>query len=226
RAINCDLTVQLATQAAAAGAKRFIFLSSIKVLGEGADKPYNKHSVPAPEGSYACSKWEAEQALLAFGQQSSMEIVILRPPLVYGPGVKGNLRQLMRAIDIGIPLPFGAVNNRRDLISIYNLCDAIVCSIERPVAGKTLLLSDGEPLSTKRLLTLMAKHQQRRCLLIPVPVSLMVLCAKLLGKSDVADRLLGDFEVDITHTKKVLNWQPLFSAERSFEKMFTGSVMK
>ncbi len=221
RQVNRDLPLQLAKAAAKAGARRFIFLSTIKVLGEGDNKPYTEQSVPAPEGAYAISKWEAEQVLLELGRTSSIDVVILRPSLVYGPGVKGNLRQLIRVVAKGIPLPFGAVNNRRDFLSIYNLCDVIRDCIDKPVGGKTLLLADGESISTTRLMSLIAQHLGRPNRLVPVPVSLMRFFAMLVGKSEVANRLLGDFEIDVAYTKQSLDWKPRWTVDESFQKMLS-----
>lgn len=218
RQINRDLPHQIAMNAAKAGARRFVFLSSAKVLGEGGDMPYTATSKASPEGPYATSKWEAEQALLGLSQQVDMDVVIVRPPLVYGPGVKGNLRQLIRVVDKGQPLPFGAVHNRRDMINLDNLCDVITRCIDAPVADKTLLVSDGEAISTTRLLTLLGEHRNCKARLLPVPTGLMRIVAKLIGKVDVANRLLGNFEVNIVVTQELLGWRPVCSVNEGFRK--------
>ncbi|WP_394193697.1 UDP-glucose 4-epimerase family protein [Pseudoalteromonas atlantica] len=221
RAVNTKGTLNLAKQAAQVGVKRFIFLSSIKVNGESTtnQSPFTSADVPKPEDLYGLSKAEAEQQLLELGKQTGMEIVIIRPPLVYGEGVKANFASLMLYVSKGLPLPFRAIkNNKRSLVSVYNLVDLIKVCIEHPkAANQVFLASDDYDLSTAAMVALMAKVHGKKNLALPVPVWCFKLAGKLLNKSDVIDRLTGSLQLDITHTKNTLAWAPPYSVEHGFK---------
>lgn len=221
RAVNTEGTINLAKQAAQAGIKRFIFISSIKVNGESttSKSPYTALDAPTPKDPYGVSKAEAEQQLLALGKVTGMEIVIIRPPLVYGEGVKANFASLMHIIGKGLPLPFRAIkNNKRSLVSVYNLVDLIKVCIEHPkAANQVFLASDDHDLSTAEMVAFMAKVKNKKNLALPVPVWCFKLAGKLLNKADVIDRLTGSLQLDITHTKNTLNWTPPYSVEHGFK---------
>lgn len=220
RAINTQGTLELAIQASKAGVKRFIFLSSIKVNGErtlnkilftGLDKP-------APEDAYGISKAEAEQQLISLGEQTGMEIVIIRPPLVYGEGVKANFASLMKLVATGLPLPFRSIkNNQRSLVSVYNLIDLITVCIKHPkAANQIFLVSDNHDLSTSQIIALMAQVQGKKNIALPVPLWCFKLVGRLLNKMDVVERLIGSLQLDISHTKNTLDWAPPHSVEHGF----------
>lgn len=211
RKINARGTLNLARQAAAAGVKRLVFLSSIKVNGEctAPDRPYTADDPPAPVDPYGVSKREAEDGLRQVAAETGMEVVIIRPPLVYGPGVKANFLSMMRWLNKGIPLPLGAVHNRRSLVALDNLVNLIVTCIEHPAAAnQTFLISDGEDLSTTELLQRMGRMLGRRARLLPIPPSMLALGAALLHKRAWSQRLCGSLQVDITKTRTLLNWSP------------------
>lgn len=220
RAVNTKGTLNLATQSAQAGVKRFIFISTIKVNGESTTgrTPFNEQE-SAPEDPYGISKAEAEQKLLALGKKTGMEIVIIRPPLVYGEGVKANFASLMRLVNKGFPLPFRAINkNKRSLVSVYNLVDLIKVCVEHPNAvNQVFLVSDDNDLSTAEMVQLMAQVQGRSNLALPVPPVLFSIAGSMLGKKQVVDRLTGSLQVDITHTKNTLNWTPPYSVDDGFK---------
>lgn len=222
REVNTHGTANLARQAAQAGAKRFIFISSIKVNGEGTkrDKPFTSFDLHAPEDDYGVSKSEAEQALFAIGKETGMEIVVIRPTLVYGPGVKANFASLMNLVSKGIPLPFGCVtNNKRSLVSVDNLVDLIVTCIEHPkAANQVFLVSDDHDVSTSEMVRQMALSLGKSTWQLPVPKWCYKLAGKVFGKQDVVDRLLGSLQVDITHTRKTLDWIPPQTLEEGFKK--------
>lgn len=211
RQVNVEGTLNLARQAAAAGVKRFIFLSSIKVNGEGTQSGalYKADDVPAPMDAYGISKLEAEQGLQALAATTGMEVVIIRPVLVYGPGVKANFLSMMRWLYKGVPLPLGAIHNKRSLVALDNLVDLIVTCIDHPAAAnQTFLVSDGEDLSTTELLGRMAKALGRPARLLPLPSWMLESGARLLGKQALAQRLFGSLQVDITKTCQLLSWKP------------------
>ncbi|MBB1363388.1 SDR family oxidoreductase [Shewanella sp. SR44-4] len=221
RAVNTQGTLNLARQAVDAGVKRFIFVSSIKVNGESTTSKccFTASDEPAPKDPYGVSKAEAEQQLLKLGEKTGMEIVIIRPPLVYGQGVKANFASLMSLVNKGIPLPFRAINkNKRSLISVYNLVDLIKVCIEHPkAANRVFLASDDNDLSTAEMVALMAKVQFKNNLALPVPVWCFKFAGKLLNKRDVIDRLTGSLQLDITYTKNTLDWTPPYSVEHGFK---------
>lgn len=222
RRVNVDGTLRLAQQAAAAGVKRFIFLSSIKVNGEQTQvgAPFIADQQPNPCDPYGVSKMEAEEGLRALARDTGMEVVIIRPPLVYGPGVKANFLAMMRWLKRGIPLPLGAVTvNRRSLVALDNLVDLIVTCIDCPAAAnQTFLVSDGESLSTAALLRRMGEALGRPARLIPVPVPLLRMGAALLGKRDMAQRLCGSLEIDIVKTRELLGWEPPISVDEGLRR--------
>lgn len=214
RMINVAATERLAHAAAAAGVKRFIYLSSVKVNGEGRAEPYTERDTPAPEDSYGISKWEAEQALHRIAAETGMEIVILRPPLVYGPGVKANFLKMMKIITKGLPLPLASVANKRSLIYVGNLVDALTACVVHPAAaGQTYLVSDGEDVSTPDLIRRTATALDLPARLFPVPASFMRLAGKLSGKSDVVNRLTGSLTIDNAKIRRELGWKPPFTLE-------------
>lgn len=229
RAVNTEGTTHLARQAAAAGVKRFIFLSSIKVNGESTSDraPFTAFDDRMPEDPFGQSKAEAEEQLLALGKETGMEIVIIRPPLVYGEGVKANFASLMKLVSKGIPLPFRAINqNKRSLVSVYNLVDLIKVCIDHPkAANQVFLVSDDDDISTSKMVSLMAKVHGKANLSLPVPVWCFKLAGKVLKKETKIDLLVGSLQLDIEHTKKTLNWTPPYSVEHGF-KLAAGKTSK
>ena len=221
RKANVDGTLSLARQAAAAGVQRFIFLSSIKVNGEGTElgHPYRADDTPAPQDPYGVSKMEAEQGLRALASETGMEVVIIRPVLVYGPGVKANFRSMMSWLRKGIPLPLGATGNKRSLVAVDNLVDLIATCIDHPAAAnQTFLVSDGEDLSTTQLLQRMGSALGRPARLLPVPASLLEAGAAMLGRRAIAQRLCGSLQVDICKTRERLAWAPPVSVDDALRK--------
>lgn len=216
RKVNVEGTLNLARQAVVAGVRRFIFVSSIKVNGEGTElgSPYRADDIPAPADPYGVSKMEAEQGLRELAAQTGLEVVIIRPVLVYGPGVKANFLAMMRWLDKGVPLPFGAIHNRRSLVALDNLVDLIhTCMTHPAAANQTFLVSDGEDLSTTGLLRRMAHALDRSARLLPVPAWVLRTGAKFLGKGALSQRLCGSLQVDITKTRELLCWQPPVSVD-------------
>jgi len=221
RRVNVDGTLNLARQAAAAGVKRFIFISSIGVNGNINTRPFTEDDTPNPAELYAQSKWEAELGLWEIQRESGMELVIIRPPLVYGPNAPGNFGSLMRWVEKGIPLPLGAIHNQRSLVAVDNLVDLIITCIDHPAAANQVFLAgDGQDLSTTELLRGVARAMGKPARLIPVPSSLLMLGATLLGKKAVAQRLLGSLQVDITKAREVLGWEPPVSVEEGLKRCF------
>ncbi|TRO44642.1 NAD-dependent epimerase/dehydratase family protein [Pseudomonas sp. ALS1279] len=224
RKTNFDGVLALAYQAAAAGVKRFVFISSIGVNGNINVRPFTALDVPHPVDPYAQSKWEAEQGLWRIQQETGMELVIIRPPLVYGPGAPGNFGSLVRWVGKGIPLPLGAIHNRRSLVGIDNLVDLIVRCIDHPAAANQVFLAgDGRDLSTTELLRLVGDAMGRPARLIPVPAGVLKLSAALLGRKAMAQRLLGSLQVDISQTCETLDWQPPFTVEEELRRCFLSS---
>lgn len=216
REVNVAGTLNLARQAVSSGVKRFIFISSIKVNGEGTSlgEPYTADTSPAPTDPYGISKLEAEQALLALAAETGMEVVIIRPVLVYGPGVKANFLNMMRWLSKGVPLPLGAIHNKRSLVALDNLVDLIVTCIEHPSAvNQVFLVSDGEDLSTSELLRRMGRALGKPARLIPIPAGVLEMGARMVGKKTIAQRLCGSLQVDISKTRELLNWSPPMSVD-------------
>ena len=227
RRINVQGTLNLALQAAAAGVRRFVFVSSIKVNGEATQpgQPFKADDVPAPLDAYGVSKMQAEQGLRGIAQETGMEVVIIRPPLVYGPGVKANFAAMMRWLRRGVPLPLGAIHNQRSLVALVNLVDLIVTCITHPAAAnQTFLVSDGEDVSTTELLCRMGLALGCPARLIPVPVSWLKLATTLVGKQDVAQRLYGSLQVDISKTRQLLGWCPPLTLEQGLYKAAAGHL--
>ncbi|PHJ40212.1 SDR family oxidoreductase [Vibrio sp. PID17_43] len=222
RKVNTVATLDLARQASVFGVKRFIFVSSIKVNGESTNvgTPFTAMSQRAPEDYYGASKAEAEEQLLIFGQDVGMEIVIIRPTLVYGPGVKANFASLMKLVSKGIPLPFGCIkNNKRSLVSVDNLVDLIITCIDHPkAANEVFLVSDDHDVSTYEMVHHMAQALGKPTWQLPVPVWCYKLAGKVFNKSDVVDRLTGSLQVDISHTKETLGWVPPQSLQEGFKQ--------
>ena len=220
REVNVKGTACLAEQAIDRGAKRFIYISSIKVNGETTSgHPFKADDTPAPEDPYGISKWEAEQVLREIAEKTGLEVVIIRPPLVYGPGVRANFLRLMQGIMSGVPLPLGAIDNRRSIVALDNLVDLIEDCLNNPQAiNQTFLVSDGDDLSTKALFQRTAVALGRPVRLIPVPVSLLWAMARLFGKSDFAQRLCGSLQVDISKTRDRLSWSPPISVDEALHK--------
>lgn len=215
--VNTDGTINLAKQAATAGVKRFIFISTVKVNGEVTlNTPFSYASAHRAKDPYGISKSLAEQALLDISNETAMEVVIIRPPLVYGPSAKGNFAALMGLVDRSIPLPFGLANsNKRSLVYIMNLVGLIVNCIDNPkAANQIFMVSDDNDLSTRELINHMAKALDKKTIQLPVPMWCYRLLGKLTGKSDVVDRLIGSLQVDIQHTKDTLNWIPPHTVEQ------------
>ena len=210
RNINVNATIALANAAAKQGIKRFVFLSSVKVNGESTfHKPFSESDLPHPQDAYAISKWEAEEALRKISKDTGMEVVIIRSPLVYCPNVKANFLKMMQYIKRGMPLPLGAIQNKRSLIGVDNLVDFIATIISHPnAANQTFLISDDEDISTTDLLRRIGKYIGRPARLIPLHPKILSFLFNILGRQDFGDRLLGSLEVDITKAKKLLAWSP------------------
>jgi nucleoside-diphosphate-sugar epimerase len=238
RAVNTAGTRRLAEQAAIAGVKRLVFLSSVKVNGEstsGAPNPFGVHTdgverddeqwfgpfdTHAPEDPYGISKWEAEQALWQISKQTGLEVVVVRPPLVYGAGVKGNFLRLLHLIKQGLPLPLGAVKNLRSFIGLDNLVDLLIRCVDHPAApGQTFLVSDGQDISTPDLIRTLARMMNKPARLWPVPVPLLRVAGSLTGKRKEVDRLVGSLRIDSKHTQDILGWSPPVSLEAGLQKM-------
>lgn len=225
RRANVDGSVALARAATAAGVRRFVFVSSIKVNGDRTRDgvPFDADDPPAPADPYAVSKREAEDALFALGRNTGMEVVAVRPPLVYGPGVKANFETMMRWLARGIPLPFGAIRNRRTLVGLDNLVDLIALCVEHPAAaGQVFLAGDDEDLSSADLLRRLAAAMGVRARLLPVPASWIEAGAALLGRRAVAQRLLGDLQVDTSKARRVLGWMPPVSVDEGLRRAAAG----
>ena len=221
RAVNVDGTLNLARQAAAAGVKRFVFVSSVKVNGESTllGRAFTEADAPNPQDAYGKSKHETEVGLRQIAADTGMEMVIIRPPLVYGPGVKANFAALMRAVQRGYPLPLGAVHNQRSLVALDNLVDFIVTCITHPqAANQTFLVSDGQDLSTTELLRSMAQAGGVPSRLMPVPVWALQAGASLVGKGDSVQRLCGNLQVDISKARSLLGWVPPVSVEEGLRR--------
>lgn len=219
RATNVEGTVRLAEMAAEAGIRRFIFISSIKVNGERTHSGtcFSHEDEPHPVDFYGISKWEAEQELWKLAENSAMEISIIRPPMVYGPRVKGNFLTLLDWLYRSVPLPLSAVRNRRSLIGITNLVDVIgTCITHTDAANQTFLVSDDEDLSTSELLRRLSKALDKPSRLFRAPPPVLQLAAELFGRRDAADRLLGNLQIDISRTKEILDWNPPVTVNEGF----------
>jgi len=221
RKINRDGTLRLAQQAVTEGVKRFIFISSIKVNGEitSSGKPFNAGDSAKPVDPYGISKHETELGLLEIASNSDIEITSIRPPIVYGSGVKANFYNMMKWLYKGVPLPFGAIYNNRSLVALDNLVDLIITCIDHPAAAnQVFLVSDGEDLSTTELLRRVAFALGIKVRLLPINQQLLEFILKLVGKKKLAHRLCGSLQVDISKTKKLLNWTPPVSVNEGLRK--------
>ncbi|WP_318443395.1 UDP-glucose 4-epimerase family protein [Photobacterium leiognathi] len=220
REVNVAGTLNLAKQAINAGVRRFIFISSIKVNGESTpvNKPFRFDDERSPEDPYGQSKSEAEEQLLQLAKETGLEVVIIRPTLVYGPGVKANFSALMNLVSKGVPLPFGCItDNKRSLVSVDNLVDLIITCIDHPKAiNEVFLVSDGYDVSTSEMVRKMAVVLNKPQIQIPIPKYCYRLAGKVFGKEDVVHRLLDSLQVDISHTKKTLDWTPPQSIDDGF----------
>ena len=228
RSTNIDGTNHLAEQAAEAGVKRLIFLSSIKVNGESTNniksqKKFSNNDIPAPMDLYSVSKLNAERVLWEVSSKTGLEVAVLRLPLVYGYGAKGNLQKLIKFVRSGIPLPLSLVKNQRSMIGTDNLVDLLIRCIDHPEAsGKTFLASDGEDLSTPEFIKLIASSMGKKANLFPFPISMLKFLASVLGKRDEIDRLVGSLRIDDSYTKEILNWTPPISVEEGIRRMVQG----
>jgi UDP-glucose 4-epimerase len=225
REVNVSGTLNLARQAADAGVRRFVFVSSIKVNGEATlpGHAFTADDVPAPLDPYGVSKLEAEQGLWEIELQTGMEMVIVRPPLVYGPGVKANFASMMRWVARGIPLPLGAIQNARSMVALDNLVDLLVtCVKHTAAAGQIFLVSDGEDISTTGLLRRTAQAMGKNAFLLPIPAFVLEWGAALLGKRAVAQRLCGSLQLDIAKARQLLGWTPLVSVDEGLRRAAEG----
>ena len=217
RLVNVAGTLNLARQAAAAGVKRFIFVSSIKVNGETTSglQPFTESLICEVQDPYGISKKEAEDGLRIIASETGMDVVIIRPPLVYGPNVKANFLNLMKLANTPIPLPFGVINNKRSMVYVGNLVDFIVLCIDHPAAAnQTFLVCDGEDLSLRSLISLMRASLGRPMRLLPVPAFLFRIAGRVTGKGEVVDRLVGDLQIDSSKAQNLLNWIPPFTVQQ------------
>ncbi|WP_435037603.1 UDP-glucose 4-epimerase family protein [Pseudomonas neuropathica] len=218
RKVNVEGTLRLARQAAASGVRRFIFISSIKVNGESTElgRPFTADDCLNPSDPYGLSKYEAETALQQLACETGMEVVIIRPPLIYGPGVKANFLNMLSWLDKGVPLPLGAIRNQRSLVCIANLVSLVITCIDHPAAAnQTFLVSDGEDLSTTQLLRRLSRALGKPARLLPFPEGLLKLAAAMLGKQVIAQRLCGSLQVDISKNLHLLGWAPPVNMDRA-----------
>ena len=219
RKVNVDGTLKLARDAANAGVKRFVFISSIKVNGEENSTVYTPDSLPNPTDPYGISKWEAEQGLQRLAAETGLEVVVVRPTLVYGPGVKANFLNMLKVIQRGIPLPLAAIKNKRSLIYVGNLVDALtICATHPAAKGRIYLVSDGEDVSTTDLIRLAAAALGSPARLFHVPHALLQMAGRLTGKTAAIDRLTGSLAVDISRIRSELDWEPPFTMQAGLLK--------
>lgn len=224
RRVNTEGTLELARQAAVAGVQRFIFISSIGVNGNSTIRPFRADDRVNPAEPYAQSKWEAELGLMQVATETNMEVVIIRPPLVYGPGAPGNFRNLVRWVEKGIPLPLGAIHNKRSLVGIDNLVDLIIRCVDCPAAANQVFLAgDGEDVSTTELLRGVGLAMGKPARLIRVPARILQVGASLLGKRAIVQRLLGSLQIDIGKTCKRLGWSPPYTMKEGLRRCFERS---
>lgn len=218
--VNRDATLNLARQAAQAGVRRFVFVSSVKVNGEHTvlGRPFSASDIPHPQDAYGQSKLEAETGLAELARETGLEVAIVRPPLVYGPGVGANFLRLMKLVRQGMPLPLGAVENRRSMVALDNLIDLLIlCAHHSAAAGQTFLVSDGQDVSTPELIRMLASSMGRRATLLPVPEKVLAGAAAMLGKRTAAERLLGSLQVEISHIRTTLGWEPRISMREAID---------
>lgn len=219
RRVNTEGTINLARAAARAGVTRFVFVSSVKVSGEVTyGEPFNESEIPEPIDPYGVSKWEAEQALLQISRDTGLEVAIVRPTLVYGPGVKANFLSLLRLANTGIPLPFANCENKRSMVALPNLVDAILrCGRHPSAAGQAFFVSDGEDLSTGELIARLRHHLGRPKRLVPAPLGVLRRTLQSVGRSAIYDKLYGSLQVDIRRVRQSLGWHPPYSVEEGLK---------
>lgn len=220
RKTNTIGTLNLAKQAIVAGVKRFVFISTIGVLGNLNEQPFSESDTPDPQGAYAISKYEAELGLLELAKKSSLEVVIIRPPLAYGPNVPGNFSLLLHWMYKNIPLPFKAIDNKRSFVALDNLVDFIIVCAEHPAAANEIfLVADDEDLSTSELLNRVSILLGKKARLFSINQKLLEFCLNLVGKKDLAQRLCKSLQVDISKAKRLLNWSPKIKVDEGLQKM-------
>tara|TARA_B110000908_G_scaffold80909_1_gene96961 strand:- start:13339 stop:14289 length:951 start_codon:yes stop_codon:yes gene_type:complete len=222
RKINVSNTLNIAKQAVLSGVRRFIFVSSIKVNGELTKngEQFKFDDIPNPVDFYGLSKMEAEIGLRQISEKTGLEVVIIRPPLVYGPNVKGNFSTMKQWVSYGIPLPFGNIQNTRSLVALDNLIHLLeLCVVHPSAANRTFLVSDCDNVSTTVLLLRLSKSMGKKLLLLRIPVFWLILGAKLIGKKEISNRLFESLEIDVSETQRVLGWQPVISMEKALEQM-------
>jgi nucleoside-diphosphate-sugar epimerase len=222
---NLKLPLLLAEKAREFGVKRFVFISTIKVNGEATfSKPFDADDTPHPTDDYGMSKAQAEAALLSLNQPGVFEVVVIRPCLVYGAGVKANFKNLISLVKKGLPLPFAAIRNKRSFVSVENLMDLIWTCLDHPkAAGQIFLVSDGHDLSLPELIKTIAKSMNQKILLLPVPLFIFRMAFLILGKKDLTQRLFGNLQVDISKTKQMLEWTPPYTMEQSLDRLNKGA---
>jgi nucleoside-diphosphate-sugar epimerase len=219
RKVNVLGTERLARMAAKAGVKRFIFISSVKVNGEGALRPYTEKDIPGPQDAYGISKQEAEDLLACIAVETGLQTVILRLPLVYGPGVKANFKNLIKIAGSGLPLPFKGINNRRSFLYLGNLVDAINTCITHPLAaGETFLVSDGQDVSTPDLIKMIACAMNKKTVLFSLPPGILKVLCKIAGKTEELEKLTGSLLVDSSKIRNLLGWKPPFTLEEGIRE--------
>jgi nucleoside-diphosphate-sugar epimerase len=219
RRLNAAGTARLAEAAARMKVRRFVYVSTIKVNGEESPAPYRESDEPSPRDPYGISKWEAEQALRKISADTGLETVILRPPLVYGPGVKANFLNLIRLVERGVPLPLASIRNLRSFVLLGNLVDALcVCAVHPAAAGATFMVSDGRDVSTPEIIRMIAAGLKLRPALVPCPVALLGLLGRLAGKGGEIARLTGSLRLDISKIKTELGWNPPYTMEEGIEE--------
>ena len=227
RAVNVEGTQRLAEQAVALGVRRLVFLSSIKVNGEqtALGAPFLFSDVPAPEDPYGVSKWEAEQALWVVSAQTGLEVVVVRPPLVYGPRVKGNLLRLLKLLRLGIPLPFDRFKNQRSLIGLDNLVDVLMLCVHHPAAaGKTFLVADGQDLSTSDLIRQMASAMGKKAYLLPLPIYMLKMAGYIFRRQRDVEKLVGSLQISSRYVQETLNWMPKKTVESGIRGMVCSFI--
>jgi nucleoside-diphosphate-sugar epimerase len=218
RIVNTDATLALATMAADAGVNRFVYLSSIGVNGNNNSRPFTEQDKPRPHNHYAMSKYEAEQGLISLAHGSNMDVAIIRPPLVYGPNAPGNFATLIKWVNKGVPLPFGAIDNKRSFVALQNLISFIMQCMHYPkAANEVFLISDGEDVSTTELLQKVSKAFGKKSWLIPIPMIWMKFMAKLVGKNDMATQLFGSLQVDNSKARVLLGWKPVITMDEQLK---------
>tara|TARA_B110000211_G_C14092983_1_gene560440 strand:+ start:12570 stop:13484 length:915 start_codon:yes stop_codon:yes gene_type:complete len=221
RNVNCLSALNLAKQAASQGVDRFVYISSIGVNGLSTERPFKNNDECNPSESYAISKYEAELGLKQISKETGMEIVIIRPPLIYGKGAPGNFGKFIKLVKLGLPLPLGSLNNKRSLVGLDNLVDLIsICIVHPKAANQVFLVSDDYDISTTELLELMIFSCGGRASLLSVHVNILKACAYIVGKKNIIDRMNSNLQIDISHTKNTLSWEPSVSVEEGIDRCF------